>query len=69
MQTLGRASLTWPLIFRPLHDALVEDALAKAARNLELETEAPKWRLRVQVLRSLMRAVLRPDRQEVGAQT
>lgn len=29
----GRALLLWPLAIRPLHDALVEDALARAARH------------------------------------
>lgn len=30
----GGARLTWPLVFRPLHDALIEDALAGAVVSL-----------------------------------
>ena len=31
----GRALLLWPLAIRPLHDALVEDALARAALHFD----------------------------------
>jgi hypothetical protein len=31
----GRAFFLWPLIVRPLHDALIEDALAKAAKHFD----------------------------------
>lgn len=34
MHPRGWAKLTWPLFFRPLHDALLEEALDKAAREL-----------------------------------
>lgn len=34
MRARGWARLTWPLFFRPLHDALLEDALDKVAREL-----------------------------------
>jgi hypothetical protein len=30
MRTRGSARVTWPLVFRPLHDALLEDALRLA---------------------------------------
>ncbi|HYO91997.1 MAG TPA: hypothetical protein VEQ40_10185, partial [Pyrinomonadaceae bacterium] len=30
MQVSGGARLSWPLVFRPLHDALIEDALDRA---------------------------------------
>jgi hypothetical protein len=30
----GLALMTWPLVFRPLHDALLEDALDKAERDI-----------------------------------
>lgn len=34
MPTKGAALLSWPLIFRPLHDALIEDGLDKATISL-----------------------------------
>lgn len=34
MRARGWARLSWPLFFRPLHDALLEDAFDKAAREL-----------------------------------
>lgn len=37
----GWARLTWPLFFRPLHDALIEEALDKAARELGTPPKAP----------------------------
>jgi hypothetical protein len=50
----GRARLTWPLIYRPLHDALIEDSLLVAARNLGVRVgKEPRWSLRVRVLRFL----------------
>lgn len=52
METRGAARLTWPLLFRPLHDALVEDALDCAEGHC---TESPvarrSWGLRVRLLR------------------
>lgn len=35
MRVRGLALLSWPLFFRPLHDALIEEAFDKAARELE----------------------------------
>jgi hypothetical protein len=34
MNANGPALLTWPLVFRPLHDALLEDSLALAEATL-----------------------------------
>ncbi|MBW3581582.1 MAG: SRPBCC family protein [Euryarchaeota archaeon] len=34
MKTRGSARLAWPLFYRPLHDALIEDALDNAERAL-----------------------------------
>ncbi len=52
MRVTGFARLSWPLVFRPLHDALLEDALTKAERYL---SSAPvtgrKWSLWVRLLR------------------
>ena len=34
MTTHGLAILSWPLIYRPMHDALIEDSLATAEASL-----------------------------------
>lgn len=49
----GRAS--WPLAYRPLHDALIEDSLTRAADTLGLPTPPARWSLRVRLLRRLLR--------------
>jgi hypothetical protein len=48
----GISYITWPLIFRPLHDALLEDALDKAELVLTGVVRAPaSWSLWVRILR------------------
>ncbi len=52
----GRQLLLWPLVIRPTHDALIEDALDCTARALGLAGEYPrKLTLRVRFLRALLR--------------
>jgi hypothetical protein len=52
MTTRGPARLTWPLVFRPLHDALIEDAFDRAERNLTGTVGSPaRWSRYVRVLR------------------
>jgi len=51
MKTSGRARLTWPIVFRPLHDALIEDSLDRAERSLGLEPRPARWSLWVRLLR------------------
>jgi hypothetical protein len=53
MRIRGPAVLSWPLIFRPLHDALVEDALAQAQASLGLEPDVVPWSRWVRTLRWL----------------
>ncbi len=53
MRTRGVARLSWPLVYRPLHDALIEDAFAKAADQLGEPSRTSAWTLRVRVLRLL----------------
>ncbi len=43
MRARGLALLSWPLIFRPLHDALLEDALAKAEAALGNTPTVVPW--------------------------
>lgn len=63
MRAHGWARLTWPLFFRPLHDALLEDALDKAARELGTPPASPqrpgRW---ARLLRRLATKAGRPPR-------
>ena len=54
MTTSGTASLSWPIIFRPLHDALLEDSLALAEASLGQPPRIRKWTVWVKVLRWLV---------------
>ena len=54
MTARGSARLTWPLLFRPLHDALLEHALAVAEASLGHTPLVHPWSLRVRVLRWLV---------------
>lgn len=56
MQARGRARLSWPLLYGPLHDALLEDALAQAQATLGLAPDIPPWPHRVRLLRWLLSA-------------
>lgn len=57
MEARGSAIASWWLVFRPLHDALIEDALAKARRECGGRSERPEWSWWVRVLRRLLGAV------------
>jgi hypothetical protein len=57
MDATGSALLTWPLIFRPLHDALIEDALDKAQNNLGLGDNKTAWSFWVKFLRWLLQKI------------
>ena len=47
----GWLVLSWPLMWRPLHDALIEDALDKAAGQLGIHTSRTPWSWYVRALR------------------
>jgi hypothetical protein len=51
--TTGRMRLLWPLVYRPLHDALIEDGLDHAEQALSGHTRRPPrpWSLHVRMLR------------------
>jgi hypothetical protein len=67
MTTRGAARLTWPLFFRPLHDALVEDALAVAQASLGLQPDVRPWPLWVRLLRwTASRGRAKPQTGAVG---
>lgn len=62
MTTRGPALLSWPLVFRPLHDALIEDALATAQASLGLTPEVRPWSPYVRFLRwAMTRGRARPQ--------
>lgn len=51
MTTQGPALFSWPILVRPLHNALVEDALTLVEQNLGLEKHVKSWSVYVRVLR------------------
>jgi hypothetical protein len=54
MTTHGLAVLTWPLMFRPMHDALLEDSLAVAQASLGCDPQMRPWSPWVRLLRWLL---------------
>ena len=54
MRAHGPALLSWPIAIRPLHDALLEDALALAQASAGATPIVQPWSLWVKVLRWLM---------------
>jgi hypothetical protein len=59
MRVHGVARLTWPVVFRPLHDALLEDLLDRAALVL---TETPRLVARSWWVRVMRRVLRRSSR-------
>jgi hypothetical protein len=52
MRAAGQACLSWPLLFRPLHDALIEDGFDRATVALGIDLPNPtRWPFYVRVLR------------------
>jgi hypothetical protein len=56
MRATGAARLSWPLIFRPLHDALLEDALDRASAAFGDDVQPRRWSVRVRLLRWFLRS-------------
>jgi len=54
MTPRGRARIVWPLAIRPLHCALVEDALAKAEAEVGQPPRIVPWSRRVRALRFVL---------------
>ena len=52
LQTRGLALVSWPFVIRPLHDALIEDALGNAERACGGTPPPRRWSLWVRVLRA-----------------
>jgi hypothetical protein len=60
MDATGRALLTWPLCYRPLHDAVLEDALDRAQHELTgVASVRPQWSPYVRLLRRAARLLQR----------
>lgn len=59
IDAVGPARFSWPLLFRPLHDALVEDSLDRAALALGGAPAPARRSARVRVLRALFVGVRR----------
>jgi hypothetical protein len=51
MDTARLAVVSWPLIWRPMHDALIEDALDNAGAQLTASPSANSWSWLVRTLR------------------
>ncbi|MFJ7158846.1 SRPBCC family protein [Streptomyces sp. NPDC101118] len=68
MSPRGLARLTWPLLWGPLHDALLEDALDRAELACSGAVSRPaRWSPYVRLLRALVRRTLRPRRGPTAA--
>jgi hypothetical protein len=51
MTTHGLAVLSWPVVYQPMHDALIEDSLATAEASLAHAPHIQPWPLWVRLLR------------------
>jgi hypothetical protein len=54
MHARGPAALTWPIVFGPLHRALIEDALDRAAQAVGDEPRRVRWSAWVRMLRAVL---------------
>ena len=43
MSISGSAVLSWPIIIRPLHNALIEDSFDKVQKHFGIETDTNNW--------------------------
>src|SRR5271166_3309706 len=69
MHATGLASLSWPLLFQPLHDALIEDSLDKAVVSLgNVLRNAARWSISVRVLRHALRTLRKVRSKELSVE-
>jgi hypothetical protein len=61
MRVTGWARLQWPLMIRPLHDALLEDALDRAELFVGGQPAQHHWSLWVRLLRKVLLRRLSPS--------
>ncbi len=58
-RTKGRMRWQWPLLFRPLHDALIEDSLDRAVAVVSgVPCQPARWPARARALRWLLRGLV-----------
>jgi len=63
MRATGLANMSWPLMIRPLHDALIEDAFDRATTSLgSAPLRHARWSISVRVLRAIIQMLNRPNR-------
>ncbi|OKJ96815.1 hypothetical protein AMK26_28600 [Streptomyces sp. CB03234] len=63
MSTSGLARVTWPLVWRPMHDACMEDSLDRAELACTGTVARPaRWSPYVRFLRALAARAMRGDR-------
>ncbi|MCP4545753.1 MAG: SRPBCC family protein [bacterium] len=67
MKARGAAAISWPLVFGPLHDALIEDGFDKAERNSGGNPSARSWSWWVRALRWALGRVNRTARRSAAA--
>ncbi len=67
MDARGSAQLSWPLVFRPLHDALIEDAFGAAEEALGLPRHPRPWSWWVRFLRWILGSRRSPRRGQARA--
>jgi len=54
MRVEGPARWSWPVLYRPLHDALIEDAFDRAESQFGGQVQRPRWSGWVRILRRLL---------------
>ncbi len=55
MDAVGKGILTWVIAIRPLHDALLEDALDKVENQYLTEKRKTAWTVWVKILRKILK--------------
>lgn len=58
MRPRRSARLSWPLVYRPLHDALLEDALDNATYALTGKAHRTRWSMQARLLHRLGRILM-----------
>ena len=54
MSATGPALFFWPFVFRPLHNALIEDSLSRAEAGVGVVSNRSRWSLWVRFLRRVL---------------
>lgn len=55
MDVVGKGFLTWIIAIRPLHNALLEDALDKVENQYISEKRKTEWTVWVKILRKILK--------------